>query len=103
MPVRQLNLLLGLFCLCLAIVGIAWANDCQLYLFLPSRRPILPPTHPGVILFFLIISLPLTYWLRQNGAYYFIVMTVGILLGSMMGFCVYKWTPSWRSIFWPSP
>ena len=99
MPARQLALLLGLFCLCLAIVGIAWASGNQLYLFLPSRRPSLPPTHPGVILFFLIVSLPLTYWLRQNGVYFFIVMTVGILLGSMMGFYVYKWTPSWAQHF----
>ncbi len=38
MPVRQLMILLGLFCLCLALVGIAWANGNQLYLFLPSRR-----------------------------------------------------------------
>ena len=100
MPVRQLALLLGLFCLCLAIVGIAWANGNQLYLFIPSRRlPHLPPTHPGGILGLLIISLPLTYWLRQNGVYYFIVMTAGILLGSAMGFYVYKWTPSWAQHF----
>jgi hypothetical protein len=36
MPARQLTLLLGLVCLCLAIVGVAWANGNQLYLFLPS-------------------------------------------------------------------
>ena len=34
MPVRQLALLLGLFCLCLATVGLAWANGNQLNLFL---------------------------------------------------------------------
>ena len=55
----------------------------------------LPPTHPGVILFFLVLSPFLTYWLRQNGVYYFIVMTACILLGTVMGFYVYKWTPSW--------
>ena len=95
MPVRQLALLIGLFCLCLAVVGMAWANGNQLYLFIPSRRlPRLPPTHPGVILFFLVLSPFLTYWLRQNGVYYFIVMTACILLGTVMGFYVYKWTPS---------
>jgi len=94
MPARQLALLLGLFCLCLAIVGLAWASGSQLYLFLPSRRPTLPPTHPGVILFFLVLSPFLTYWLRQNGVYYFVVMTACILLGTVMGFYVYKWTPS---------
>ncbi len=95
MPVRQLALLIGLFCLCLAIVGLAWANGSQLYLFLPSRRPRLPPTHPGVILFFLVVSVPVTYWLRQDGVYYFIVITAGMLLGTAMGFYVYHWTPSW--------
>ncbi len=95
MPVRQLALLIGLFCLCLAIVGLAWANGTQLYLFLPSRRPRLPPTHPGVILFFLVVSPILTYWLRQLGVYFFLVITAGMLLGSAMGFYVYGWTPSW--------
>lgn len=95
MPVRQLALFIGLFCLCLAIVGLAWANGTQLYLFRPSRRPRLPPTHPGVIVFLLILSPVLTYWLRQNGVYYFIVITAGMLLGSAMGFYVYGWTPSW--------
>ncbi len=95
MPVRQLALLLALFCLCLAIVGLAWAAGAQLYIFIFwSRRPALPPTHPGIILGFLVVSPFLTYWLRQNGVYYFIVMTVCILLGTMMGL-YYKWTPSW--------
>ena len=95
MPVRQLALLLGLFGLCLAIVGLAWAHGYELYLFLPSRRPSLPPTHPGVILALLVPSPFLTYWLRQNGVYYFMVMTGGILLGTVMGAYVYHWTPSW--------
>jgi uncharacterized membrane protein len=95
MPVRQLALLLGLFCLCLAVVGIAWASGSQLYLFLPSRRPVVPPTHPGVILVFLVFSPFLTYWFRQYGVFFFILMTAGILLGSAMGFFVYNWTPSW--------
>ena len=98
MPVRQLALLLGLFGLCLAIVGLAWANGNELFLFIPSRRPSLPPTHPGVILVFLVLSPFLTYWFRQNGVYYFVVMTACILLGTAMGL-YYKWTPSWRSIF----
>ena len=64
---------------------------------LPSEpsSPDSPPTHPGVILFFLVLSPFLTYWLRQNGVYYFIVITACILLGTVMGFYVYKWTPSW--------
>jgi hypothetical protein len=95
MPVSRLALLIGLFCLCLAIVGLAWANGTQLYLFLPSRRPSLPPTHPDVILLFLAVSPILTYKLRQMGVYFFIVITAGMLLGSVMGSYVYNWTPSW--------
>ena len=95
MPIRQLALLLGLFCVCLAIVGIAWASGNELYLFLPSRHAVLPPTHPGVVLVFLVLSPFLTYWLRQNGVLFFVMVAVGIVLGSMMGFFVYKWTPSW--------
>jgi UDP-N-acetylmuramyl pentapeptide phosphotransferase/UDP-N-acetylglucosamine-1-phosphate transferase len=99
MPIRQLALLLGLFYLCLAIVGMAWANGNQLFLFIPSRRPSLPPTHPGVILGFLVLSPTLTYWLRQKGVYFFIALTVGILVGSGMGFYVHNWTPSWAQHF----
>ncbi len=103
MPVRQLILLLGLFCLCLAVVGLAWAARGELYLYaldLPSRwhshlRFQSPPTHPGVIFGFLGFSLPLTYWLRQKGVYFFILLTAGIVLGSVAGFFVYGWVPSW--------
>ena len=96
MPVRQLALLLGLFGLCLAIVGVAWANgESTLPVHSSRRLPRLPPTHPGEILFFLSLSPFLTYWLRQNGVYYFMVVTACILLGTVMGYYVYKWTPSW--------
>jgi uncharacterized membrane protein YfcA len=41
----------------------------------------------------------MTYWLRQDGVYYFIIMTLGILLGTTMGVYVYNWTPSWAQHF----
>ena len=101
MPVRQLALLLGLFCLCLAIVGVAWASGEELFLFLPFRRALLtcPPTHPGVIFGFLLLCPILTYGFRQTGVYVFIAMTAGILLGSVVGFKVFQWTPSWAQLF----
>jgi len=37
--------------------------------------------------------LVLTYWLRQNGVYFFILLTAGIVLGSVVGFFVYGWVP----------
>ena len=75
-------------------MGIAWADGAGLYLYLPSRHVPRPPTHPGIILTFLVASVPLTYWFRQNGVYLFILMTVGILAGSVVGFFVYGWVPS---------
>ncbi len=103
MPVRQLALLLGLFCLCLAFVGIAWASGSELFLFVPGRQRSgwlhRPPTHPGVILGLLVLSLPLTYWFQEYGVYLFIATTVGILLGSAVGFTVFQWTPSWAQHF----
>ena len=103
MPARQLIILLALFGSCLAIVALAWATGSEVYLYtldLPARwhshlRFQSPPTHPGVIFGFLVLSLPLTYWLRQNGVYFFILLTVGIVFGSVVGFFVYGWTPSW--------
>ncbi len=95
MPVRQLVILLALFGSCLAIVGIASASGSELFLFLPVRRVSRPPSHPGVILAFLIFSPILTFWVRQNGVYFFILLAFGILLGSAVGFFVFGWTPSW--------
>jgi hypothetical protein len=95
MPVRQAIVLIALFGACLAFVGMAWAVDSRLYLFLPSRRISPPPTHPAVILILLVASLPLTYWFRQNGVYFFIILAAGILLGSAVGFFLFQWTPSW--------
>jgi hypothetical protein len=99
MPIRQLIILLALFGSCLAIVGIAGATGSELFLFIPVRRwgrpfhP--PPTDPGVILGVLLTSLILTVWVRQAGVYFFIMIALGILVGSVVGFVVYGWVPSW--------
>jgi hypothetical protein len=94
MPVRNLALLLGLFCLCLGIVGLAWGTESQLYLYFPSRFVHRPPTHPGVILALLVATLPIAYWLRQSGVYVFAVLTAGMLAGSVVGRAAFQWTPS---------
>jgi hypothetical protein len=97
MPIRQVALLLGLFCLCLAIIGIAWASGSELFLFIPTRRGWAhhPPTHPGILLAVLVASLVLTVWIGQRGIYFFGIFAVGMLLGSAVGFFAYAWTPSW--------
>jgi len=97
MPVRQLIVLVALFGTCLAIIGIAWATGSELFLYLPGRHfsSHRPPTHPGGVLGLLVISVLLTCWFRQGGVYFFILMAVGILLGSAVGFFGFGWTPSW--------
>ena len=37
MPMSRLLTLVGLFSLCLAVVGIAWASGSEFYLFIPGR------------------------------------------------------------------
>src|SRR5208282_2145700 len=103
MPTRQLIILLVLLGSCLAIVALAWATGSELYLYtfnLPVRwRNHLDfdrhATHPGVIFGLLVVSPILTYWSRQIGVYFFILLTAGIVFGSVTGFFVYGWTPSW--------
>ena len=103
MPMSRVLTLVGLFGLCLAVVAIAWASGSELYLFTPAGRlgslhglhVRRPPTHPGIILGLLVTIAILTYWLRQNGIYIFIVTALGVLLGSVVGFLVFHWTPSW--------
>jgi uncharacterized membrane protein len=97
MPLRQFLILIGLFGCCLAIVGVAWVSGGELFLWLPIRRGrlSLPPSYPGLILGCLVFSLGLTAWLRQFGAILLYMLTAGMLLGSVIGFFVYHWTPSW--------
>jgi hypothetical protein len=95
MPVRQLALLLSLFCLCLAIIGIAWLAGDELFLFVPSGHTASnPPTHPGMIIAALFGSLALACWFRQAGVIFFIVLTVGIFLGTLLSVRGFLWIPS---------
>jgi hypothetical protein len=94
--------LIGLFSLCLALVGIAWATGSELYLCIPISGARWhyqvnlhrPPTHPGVILGMLVLCVPLTFWLREYGVYLFVAATVGIILGSVVGAVGFHWMPS---------
>ena len=98
MPVRQIAVLLGLFGLCLAIVGIAWVSGSELYLYLPGRRRAAlhaPPTHPGEILGVIVAMLLLTFWQRQVGVILFMVAAASVFLGSLVGYLIFNWTPSW--------
>ena len=48
-----------------------------------------------MILGVLVACLIFTVWVRQTGVYFFIMVTVGILLGTVVGHFVFSWTPSW--------
>ena len=95
MPVSRVLILLALFASCLAIVGLAWASGSELYTFFPGRHVHRPPTHPIALLIVLAFCMVLTLWIGQRGIYVFMIATVGILLGSGLGFFVYDWTPTW--------
>jgi len=96
MPFTRVLILLLLLSSCVAIILLAWFSGAELYLYLPSRRGVLhrPPTDPRLLLFLLSFSVPLGYWLRQAGVYYFMVMTGGMIAGSIVGYLGFDWTPS---------
>jgi hypothetical protein len=101
MPIRQVLILFTLLGLCLALVGLAWANGYELFLYLPSRRGHAhhPPTHPGVIFATMIFSVLLAIWFRQWGVYVFTILSAGMVLGSLVGYFAFGWTPSWTQHF----
>jgi hypothetical protein len=96
MPIRQFLILLGLFALCLAVVGIAWATGNELYIWMPQRYgpPIKPPTHPLVFIVFFVV---LGFWelLVGRGAGVGLGVITGCLfVSSMIGWFAFKWTPT---------
>jgi hypothetical protein len=97
MPIRQFVILVGLFCICLAIIGIAWATGNELYLWMPRRwhgPPNDPPTHPILFLVFFGILAFMT-WLGGNGAGYGLgVLTGDLFLSSVVGWFAFHWTPT---------
>jgi len=101
MPIRQFLILLGLFVICLATIGIAWATGNELYLWwMPLRHwfpylpPPEPPTHPLV---FLLAFGVVGVWqcLVGRGARVGLCIITGFLiLGSVIGWFAYHWTPT---------
>lgn len=97
MPIRQFLILLGLFALCLAIIGIAWATGNELYLWMPPSRytpPSKPPTPPWLFLVFFGVF-AFIEWLGGSGAGAGLsLITGGLFLSSVIGWFAYNWTPT---------
>ena len=100
MPIRVLVTLIVLLAVTAAVLAIAWISQSELYFFLPSVdsgygvRLEPPPTHPGSLLFLLIISLVVAIYSRHYGLVVFTIFPIGLLLGSGVGFVAFEWTPS---------
>jgi hypothetical protein len=101
MPLRPLLLMLALIGVCVAIICIAWGYGVDLYVFSPAARTRWrqkmwgPPTHPGEILGLLAFAGVLAFFTRRYAFGFFALITVGLLLGTPVGFLVYNWTPTW--------
>jgi hypothetical protein len=99
MPLRVAKVLLALFAACVAIVGLAWVFDGQLYMLLPPGRHYRhierPPTHPAIIMVGLAFCVGFfSFFSRRWGVMLFTVLFAGIVLGSVVGYLVFAWTPT---------
>lgn len=99
MPAQRLLILLGLFAICIAIVAVGAADGCEFYLFMLGGRhayAAYPPTEPSLIIYFLLLLYPtIAYWSRRVGTMFFAIFAASTVLGSITGYFVFEWTPSW--------
>lgn len=99
MPLRTFLTVFGLFGGCLAIAIVAWATGSEFYLLMPPRglgRAVsLPPHHPLVILFALAIPGLLYFLSPRHALIVFSLIPALLLLGSLVGYAVFAWTPTW--------
>jgi hypothetical protein len=97
MPLRVALILFGLFTGCLAIVCMAWAIGSEFYVFLPSRHIASisrPPTHPCEVLILLAVCVALYLYSPHYALLFFTALLAGLLLGSLVGYGVFAWTPT---------
>jgi hypothetical protein len=97
MPLRIVLIFAGLFLGCLAIVLLAWAVGSEFYIFIPSfrlRAANKPPDHPFVVLGLLMTCLAVYFYSPTTGLSFFTVLLGGLVLGSIVGYAVFQWTPT---------
>ncbi len=94
MPVRLLAILATLLGITCGVLALAWLTESELFFFLPSRRILPPPTHPGLVACFLAVPFVVTVYSRHYGLVVFTLFPAGLLLGSIVGVVALGWTPS---------
>lgn len=96
MPVRVFAKLLTLYLACFGIIGLAAAVGAELYIFpLKGRITLRPPSSPWQIAIYLACC-GILYPLSQRCALYFFTgWTFLMPLGSLFGWGMFSWTPSW--------
>ncbi len=97
MPLRFVLIAAGLFIACLAVAIVAWMVGSEFYILAPSYRHMIhrPPTHPiAVVLLFVFIA-ALYLYSEHYALVFFSCVLGGLALGSLVGFAVFSWTPTW--------
>ena len=76
--------------------GDRWVTDAELYSCIPMERmqDHLPPSHPAEILLFLMLPFAIGIFSNYYGLLMFMVLPIELVLGSLIGFFVFEWTPS---------
>lgn len=96
MPLRMVIILIGLFAACAAFAAMAWLSGAEIFLFIPGRRHAhRPPTHPAIVLAGLAFCLALFVMFSEHyGLVCFTVLAGCIVLGTILGYPVFSWTPT---------
>jgi hypothetical protein len=97
MPLRVFSILTVLIVATLGLFGFAWLTGSELYFFIPTRyQPLLrPPTSPFLMLGILAIPTTVTIMSRHYGLLIFMLFPLGLLVGTVVGWLLFDWTPSW--------
>jgi hypothetical protein len=99
MPIRVAAILFGLLAVCVIVILLAWAFGGEFYLFMPPSRHSCeidrPPTHPAIVLAALLFCVALFLLYSQHwGLVFFTALFGGIVLGSIVGYLLFAWTPT---------
>jgi hypothetical protein len=93
MPNRATLIVLGLFAGCVAIAVLAWAFGSEFYLP-PLRTRGLRPSHPLVVLVFLLLSGGFYLFSRGHGLIFFGLFWCSLVLGMFLGWSAAGWKPT---------
>lgn len=95
MPWRVFARLLAMYVACLGIVEIAAMTNAELYIFPMKGRGLKPPSSPSTMAFYLIFCGMIYPFSRRYALYFFTGWTLLVPLGSLFGWGMFSWHPSW--------